>query len=143
MTSISNDTPPSLLHNVRHNKVLHEKILLMTVETADIPTVPREERLKIQKICDNFYRIIVYYGFMDSPNVPAVLTRVTSDELSFKLSEISYFMGRETLLATSRPGMAVWREKIFSFMSRNAQRATAFFRIPAGQVIEIGMHVEL
>lgn len=143
MTSISNDTPAALVHNTRHNKVIHERVIFMTVETQDVPHVPREERYVLTHLDDHFYRINVSYGFMDSPNVPAVLTRCTAAELDLKLSEITYFMGRETLLATGRPGMAIWRERLFSFMSRNAQRATAFFKIPAQQVMEIGMQVEL
>jgi KUP system potassium uptake protein len=143
MTSVSDDTPAALVHNVRHNKILHERVILMTVETMDVPHVPREERYEISRMNEDFYRIVVRYGFMDSPNVPAVLTRCANGELDIKLSEITYFLGRETLLATGRPGMAIWRERMFSFMSRNAQRATAFFRIPTNQVIEIGMQVEL
>jgi KUP system potassium uptake protein len=143
MTSSTAGAPPALVHNVKHNKVLHETVALMTVTTAEVPYVPREERFKIEQLASGFYTIAVSYGFMDTPNVPAVLLRCDTPQLRLDLSEVTYFLGRETVLATSRPGMAIWRENLFSIMSRNAQRATAYFRIPPSQVVEIGIQIEL
>ena len=143
MTSTLGVAPPSLVHNLKHNKVIHETVALMTVSTTEVPHVPREERFKLRRVSESFYTIAIVYGFMDTPNVPAVLMRFDSPDLKLDVSQVTYFLGRETVLATSRPGMAIWRERIFSFMKRNAQRATTYFRIPPSQVMEIGLQVEL
>ena len=102
------------------------------------------ERVRVQRIAENIYRVTLTYGFMDDPDVPKALQRVPKDQpLRIDSSETTFFLGLETLLSTARPGMARWREKLFAYMSRNARRATAFFRIPPDRVVEIGMHVEL
>ncbi|MCM2281097.1 MAG: potassium transporter Kup [Bdellovibrionaceae bacterium] len=136
-------TPPALTHNVKHNKVLHQTTVVLTVLTKEIPHVRGQDRVFVEKVADDFYRVIAHYGFMDSPNVRDVLERCRAAGLDLRLEDITFFLGRETLIASSNPGMAIWRENLFSFMSRNAQRATAFFNIPADQVIEVGMQVEL
>ena len=136
-------TPPAMLHNTRHNKVLHEKVVILTVVTKDIPSVAAVDRVKIEKIESSFYRVIAKYGFMDIPDVMEIVDRLHEVGMKAQLKDMTFFLGRETLIATSRPGMAIWREHLFSFMSRNAQRATAFFNIPANQVIEVGIVVEL
>ena len=143
MTSALDGVPPALLHNLRHNKVLHEQVVLMTVQTREVPYVPREERYQVVQVSPGIFTMTVHYGFMDTPNVPAVLLRCDAEHIKFDASEVTYFLGRETVLATSRPGMAIWREKLFSFMSANAQRATTYFQIPSTQVVEIGLQVEL
>jgi KUP system potassium uptake protein len=143
MTSALDGVPPALLHNLRHNKVLHEQVVLMTVQTQEVPYVPREERYQVVQVSPGIFTMTVRYGFMDTPNVPAVLLRCDAEHIKFDASEVTYFLGRETVLATSRPGMAIWREKLFSFMSANAQRATTYFQIPSTQVVEIGLQVEL
>jgi KUP system potassium uptake protein len=136
-------TPPALRHNVKHNKVLHETVLLLSIDTAEVPHVPAAERLEIEQVGEGFWRVIATYGFMDEPNVPELLGQVHHSELVINESEISYFLGRETLLATGKPGMALWRERLFTWMSRNAQTATAFFNLPPDRVIELGVQVEL
>ena len=103
----------------------------------------RKERLRVERLSGGFLRIIARYGFMEDPDVPAVLRRAQSEGLEFKLMETTFFLGRETLLPSKRPGMALWREKLFSFLSKVSQRATAFYRIPPNRVIEIGLQVEL
>ncbi len=143
MTSTLEYIPSALLHNVRHNHVLHENVILMTVTTAEVPHVPRDERFQLNRLGDGFYSLAVRYGFMDTPNVPAVLMRCECEILKLDLEHVTYFLGRETVLATTRPGMAVWREGLFAFMSRNAQRATAYFKIPSQQVVELGIQVEI
>ena len=143
MTSALDGVPPALLHNLRHNKVLHEQVVLMTVQTLEVPYVPREERYQVLHVSPGIFTMTVHYGFMDTPNVPAVLLRCDAEHIKFDASEVTYFLGRETVLATSRPGMAIWREKLFSFMAANAQRATTYFQIPSTQVVEIGLQVEL
>jgi KUP system potassium uptake protein len=136
-------TPPALRHNVMHNHILHEKVVILTIETADAPRVRAADRLEIEEIGEGFYRIAIRYGFMDQPNIPRDLQRLQLAALPFQENNISYFLGRETLLPTSKPGLARWREKLFVIMSRNAQRATVYFRIPPERVIEIGVEVEL
>jgi KUP system potassium uptake protein len=144
MTSATQGVPPPLLHNLQHNKVLHRQVVLLTVQTADVPHVASGECATIERLADDFFRVTLRYGYMDQPDVPAALAALPdASALRIDPGDVTYFLGRETLLATERPGMAIWREKLFGRMARNAERATAFFRIPPAQVIEIGMQVEL
>lgn len=136
-------TPPALVHNVKHNKVLHEKVLILTVLTEEIPYVKEKARLKIDKVVDGVFKLEAHYGFMETPDVMDLMEKIRGTGLKFEIPDITFFVGRETLIASETPGMAIWREHIFAFMARNAHRATAFFNIPADQVIEVGMQVEL
>jgi KUP system potassium uptake protein len=128
---------------LKHNKVLHEQVILFTILTEDVPHVELKERAEITPLGHGFYRINAHYGFMEDPNVPHVLLLARSAGLDLQMVETTFFLGRETLIATKKPGMAMWRERLFVFMARNAQRATAFFRIPPNRVIEIGRQIEL
>lgn len=143
MTANFGITPPALLQNVTHNQVLHDNIVLFTISTKPVPHVPDSERVQVKFIGDNFYTVIVHYGFMDNPNVPEALQLCSQHGLLIESKRTIFFLGRETLIATHRPGMAIWREHLFAFMSRNAQRATDYFQIPSNQVVEIGTVVEL
>jgi len=143
MTGSPAGTPITLLHNLEHNKVLHEKVVLLTVTTADIPQVPADDRVSVEPLGENFFRVTLVYGFIEEPNVPAALAEAREQGLRIDPKTTTYFLGRETLLATRRPGMAVWRERLFVLMSRNAMRATAFFRIPSDRVVELGLQLEL
>lgn len=146
MTANFGITPPALLQNATHNQVLHENIVLFTIATKPIPHVPSEERVKVDAIGNNFFTVVVHYGFMDSPNVPEALALCNDGNehgLTIDLDKTIFFLGRETLIAAHRPGMAIWREHIFTFMSRNAQRATDYFQIPSKRVVEVGTVVEL
>lgn len=136
-------TPPALRHNVKHNKVFHETVIILSVETAEAPHVPDEARFTIEQIGEGFWRITATYGYMEEPNVPRVLSEIRHPDLKITESEVSYFLGRETLLATSAHGMAIWREKLFMWMSRNAQSATHFFNLPPDRVLEVGVQIEL
>jgi KUP system potassium uptake protein len=136
-------TPPALVHNLAHNKVLHEKVVFLCVVFEEVPYVPQSERIKVEALGKSFYSVTARYGFMQDPNIPFVLEQCKTHGLDIVVSGTTFFLGRETLLATERPGMARWREKLFSLMSRNAARATAFFRIPPEQVFEVGVQVEL
>ncbi|MES2856590.1 MAG: potassium transporter Kup [Bdellovibrionota bacterium] len=136
-------TPPAMVHNVKHNKVLHTLVVVLTVTTKDIPTVTPENRIRVEKIDECIYRVVARYGFSDSPDVMEIIAGMKLAGLKMEVADITFFLGRETLIASETPGMAIWREHLFSFMSRNAQRATAFFNIPADQVIEVGIQVEL
>jgi KUP system potassium uptake protein len=143
MTSNSDGTPPTLLHNLEHNKVLHERIILLTVVTVDAPTVAPEDRITVTPLQQGVFRARVAYGFTENPDVPAALAQAAFAGRPIVLADTTYFVGTETLLATDRPGLPLWRERLFVLMSRNALRATAFFRIPPERVVELGMQVEL
>lgn len=136
-------TPPALLHNIKHNRVLHERVILLTVTTEEIPQVPREERLQIDTLGKGFYRVIARYGFLESPEVPELMELCREQGLDMKIMSTTFFLSRETLLPSRKPGMMRWREMLFALMLRNAQRPTEFFRIPANRVVELGMQVKL
>src|SRR5881296_2503567 len=136
-------TPPALVHNLTHNKVLHERVVFLTMVTHDVPHVPPVERVTVKAIGKGFYSVIARYGFMDDPDIEDVLAACQVKSLDIPIAGTTFFLGRETLVASDRPGMAQWRESLFAFMSRNALRATAFFKIPADQVCEVGAQVEL
>ena len=143
MTGSGAGVPPTLLHNLRHNKVLHANVVLLTVITEEIPEVPDARRVDIEPLGLGFFRVTLRYGFVEEPDVPAAIALARGRGLPIDKDDITYFLGRETLLATATGGMATWREGLFSLMSKNAMRATAFFRIPPERVVELGMHVEL
>jgi len=135
--------PPAMFHNVKHNKILHEKIVILTILTKEVPHVKPEDRVDVQQLGDGFYRVRAHYGFMSSPDISDILKSCRAKGFEFDFDKITFFLGRETLIASPRPGMAIWREHLFSFMSKNSQRATQFFNIPPDQVIEVGIQVEL
>lgn len=143
LSSNPEGVPNTLLHNLRHNKVVHEQVVLLTVLTEDIPRVVDANRVQVQGMGHNFYRIIAHYGFMEDPSIPAILDLSAQQGLQFNLMDTTFFLGRETLIPTPRPGMALWRETLFVSMSRNAARAMDFFRIPHTRVVELGTQVEL
>ena len=135
--------PPSLLHNLKHNHVLHARVVLLTVETEPIPHVPPEMRIEVTDLSHGFYRILLHYGFMDEVDIPAELATITAAGEPFKPMETSYFLARQTLIASSRPGMAIWREKLFASLVRNSESAMEFFKLPSNRVIELGSQVEI
>ena len=143
MTGSGAGVPPTLIHNLRHNKVLHANIVLLTVTTEDVPHVSRERAIELEPLSAGFFRVTLRYGFMEEPGVPEAISDARARGLPIDKDDITYFLGRETLLPANHPGMAPWREKLFALMSRNAMRATAFFRIPPERVVELGMQVEL
>ena len=143
MYGSTDGTPPALIHNLAHNKVLHEKIVFVTIQTEDVPHVAPQERVTVRRLGKGFHGVLARYGFMDDPDIEDVLVACKTQQLDIPIAGTTFFLGRETLISTERPGMARWRERLFAFMSRNAVRATAFYQIPAEQVYEVGAHVEL
>jgi len=143
LTSTANRVPHALLHNLKHNKVLHERVVFLTIVTRDIPRVPARERVAIQDLGCNFWQIRADFGFTEDPEVPALLEACGRRGFEFDMMDTSFFVSRETLIATATPGMALWRERVFVSMSRNAVKATDFFRIPSNRVVELGTQVEL
>jgi KUP system potassium uptake protein len=144
MTSSASGVPHALLHNLKHNKVLHERIMLLTVRIEDVPYVSEEKRLEVNDYSAGFYRVILRYGFMDEINVPAALGNVEQCGAKYKAMDTSFFLARQTLIPSSRrPGMAIWRERLFVWMLRNSESAMEFFKLPTNRVVELGSQVEI
>ncbi len=136
-------TPTALLHNLKHNKVLHDQVILLTMATEEIPEVAKKERVRVESLGKGCYRITARYGFLQGPSVPDVIENARAQGLDLNIMKTTFFLGRETLFASKKPGMALWRERLFAAMSRNALRPTDFYRLPPNRVIELGMQVEL
>jgi KUP system potassium uptake protein len=143
MTSTPEGVPHALLHNLKHNKVLHERIMLLTVKIANVPYVDAENRCMIEDVGQGFHRVVIKYGFMEEPDVPGALKAITSCGPEFRMIDTSFFLARQTLLPSSRPGMAIWREKLFAWMLNNSESAMEFFRLPTNRVVELGSQVEI
>ena len=143
MTTSMTGVPHALLHNLKHNKVLHERVMLLTVRIEDVPFVIGDRRIETKDQGAGFFRIILRYGFMEEIDVPAALSRVKQCGPQFKMMDTSFFLARQTLIASSRPGMAIWREKLFAWMLRNAESAMEFFKLPTNRVVELGSQVEI
>ena len=144
LTAQKEVVPHALMHNLKHNKVLHERNVFLTVETLSVPVAPKDKRLKIEPIGDNFYRVLVRFGFVEIPDVPLALMR-SCDEggTYFDPMDTTYFASRETIVAGAHRGMVIWRDKLFAMMHRNAAPATNFFRIPGNRLVELGAQVEI
>ncbi|MNK08094.1 potassium transport protein Kup [compost metagenome] len=149
MSGDPNGVPAPLLHNLKHNKVLHQRVALLTIQTKEVPFVNKKDRVVIQEVVPNFYRIVAHYGFMETPKMKHILEACRERDINFNVNDITFVLGRETIIASKGPapggasGMSHWRERLFAVMSKNAQRPTAFFRIPPNQVIEVGIQVEI
>jgi KUP system potassium uptake protein len=144
MNSGSSGTPSALLHNIKHNKVLHERVVVLTVQIADVPYVEEADRFTISDLGNGFYRVILHYGFMEETDIPTALGRLdTICGGPFEMMQTSFFLSRQTLLSADKPGMAIWREKLFAWMMRNAATPMEFFRLPTNRVVELGSQVEI
>jgi KUP system potassium uptake protein len=143
MTGDRDIAPGALLHNLKHNKVLHERVVFLTVKVEDVPFVSDDERVEIKDLGKNFFRVLTRYGFMQQPDIPAALALCTKAGLPFEMMETTFVLGRETVIPTALPGMAIWREHMFAWMMRNATSANDFFRIPANRVVELGSQIEI
>ncbi|MDB5720535.1 MAG: Low affinity potassium transport system protein kup [Alphaproteobacteria bacterium] len=135
--------PPALLHNMKHNKVLHERIIILTVRVEDIPYVDPEGRVTSESLGEGFFRMIVRYGFMEEPDIPASLGQSRQCGREFRMIETSFFLGRQTLIPSKQPGMAIWREHLFAWMVRNAESAMEFFKLPVNRVVALGSQMEI
>jgi len=142
MTSDESGAPVVLLHHLKHNKVLHDQVVLLSVLTADVPEVPVQERVNVEPLGEGFYRVIARYGFMQQPNVPSIFPQCAPLGVKLRPADTSYFLGREQLIPTGRSKMARWQKKLFVIMSRNAQSATQFFGLPPNRVVELGAQIE-
>jgi KUP system potassium uptake protein len=138
LTSDPDMTPVALMHNLKHNKMLHEKNVILTVETVESPHVPEAERITIEPIDDDFKKVRVAYGFMESPNLPRALAQCKRLGLKFDIMSTSFFLGRRSLVSAAHSGMPMWQDKLFIFLMKNAANPTEFFKIPPGRVVELG-----
>jgi KUP system potassium uptake protein len=143
MSAQPKGTPPALAHNLRHNKVMHESVVVLTITTQPVPYVSGDDQVQVRSLGDRVYYVAIRYGFMQDPNVPNALQLARDRGVAIDHDDVTYFLGRETILVTQKRGMAMWREKLFVLMARNAVRATAFFRLPADRVVELGVQVEM
>ncbi|MDB5376035.1 MAG: potassium transporter Kup, partial [Rubritepida sp.] len=144
MTGQADYLPGALLHNLKHNKVLHERVLFVTVRNEDVPSIGQDRRAEVTDLGGDIHRIILCYGFQESPNIPRELERLASEGLiTFETMQASYFLGRETIVAATVPKMARWQQWLFTLLSRNAVPATEFFKIPSDRVVELGVRVAI
>jgi KUP system potassium uptake protein len=141
MTSNRDGTPPALLMNFIHNRVVHQHVILLTLVTEEIARVADEERVTLEMMDNGFCRVVGRFGFLEDPDVPKFLRLARIPD--YMPEYTTFFLGRETVIPTKRPGMALWREKLFAVMSRNAQPATAFFNLPPDRVVEMGSQIAI
>ena len=145
MTARPEGAPPILVHHLTHNKVLHERVVLLTVSTVDVPTVDPASAISVEKLANGFWRVVAKFGFMEAPDVPSALERARDLGFEWRIEDTTYYLAHLTLFthSTSRLGMMAWRDKLFVFLSRNARRATNYFQIPPDRVVEIGIQLEI
>ncbi|CAD7335378.1 potassium transporter Kup [Sphingomonadales bacterium 56] len=143
LSSTTEGVPPALLHNVKHNRILHERNIILTVRTEDVPHLPYDGRTSAEDHGAGFYRLILRHGFMENVDVPAAMKAVRDCGGPIGVADTSYFLSRETLVPSSRPGMAIWRERLFAWMVRNAESPMAFFKLPTNRVVELGSQLEI
>ena len=143
MASSAAGVPSALLHNIKHNKVLHERVIVLTVLVEDVPFVSETKRVELRDLGEGFYRMTLHYGFLEETDIPAALAAADMCGGKFEMMQTSFFLSRQTLIASKQPGMAIWREKLFAWMLRNAATAMEFFKLPTNRVVELGSQVEI
>jgi KUP system potassium uptake protein len=141
LTGDPNSAPTSLMHNLKHNRVLHERNIILTIKTEDVPRVPRHERIEIERVADTFVRVIAHYGFMETPSVPKILELCRRKDLNIDISATSFFLSRRSLKTTMKSEMPRWQERLFIWLAGRAEDATEYFRIPSDRVVEVGTQV--
>ncbi|HZV11086.1 MAG TPA: KUP/HAK/KT family potassium transporter, partial [Novosphingobium sp.] len=143
MASTGEGVPSALLHNIKHNKVLHERVVILTVLIEEVPYVAEARRVMVIEVGQGFYKIKLRFGFLEETDVPGSLRGVMVGGEPFEMMKTSFFLSRQTLISSSKPGMAIWREKLFAWMLRNATSAMEFFHLPINRVVELGSQVEI
>ena len=143
MASGTDGMPNVLLHHVKHNKVLHKQVVLLSIVTQNIPFAIGNHSLVVRELGHGFFRVVANVGFMQQPNVPKILARCEKHGLSRHASDTTYYLGRQTLLTTGDAPMARWRKMLFSFLARNSRPPTSFFNLPPNRVVELGLQIEL
>jgi KUP system potassium uptake protein len=143
MTSDVGGAPPVMLHHLKHNKMLHERVILMSIQTEEVPVVADANRLERSDLPLGFHVVTAHYGFMESPDVPKLLQLLTEQGLRVRVADTSFYLGRETILASGTSKFARWRKRLFILLSRNAQSAATFFNLPPNRVVELGAQIQL
>jgi KUP system potassium uptake protein len=144
MSAAADSIPSALLHNIKHNQVLHERVIILTVQVEEIPHVEEADRIEIADCGEGFFRIVLHYGFMEEPDIPRDLARIDRCGPKFNMMATSFFLGRQKLIASAkRPGMALWREHLFGWMMKSSESAMEFFKLPTNRVVELGSQVEI
>ena len=141
LTGDPSSAPTSLMHNLKHNRVLHERNIILTIKTEDVPRVPRHERIEIDRVADTFVRVIAHYGFMETPSVPKILEHCRRKDLNIDIAATSFFLSRRSLKTTIKSEMPAWQERLFIWLAGRAEDATEYFRIPSDRVVEVGTQV--
>jgi KUP system potassium uptake protein len=141
LTSDPEIAPAALLHNMKHNKVIHEKNVVLTVETMDRPRATQSERVRIEPVGFGFYRVVMRFGYMETPNIPRTLTLLKREGFKFDIMSTSFFLSRRSIRPAAHSGMPLWQDRIFITLAKNANDATDFFQIPTGRVVEVGTQV--
>ena len=141
LTSDPETAPAALLHNLKHNKVLHEKNVILTIKTVDYPRVNDDERVRIDHLGDSFWRVEMTYGYMESPNIPRGLAILRKQGFKFDIMATSFFLSRRSIRPAAHSGMPLWQDKLFIWLAKTATDATDFFQIPTGRVVEVGTQV--
>jgi KUP system potassium uptake protein len=135
--------PRAMLHNLKHNRVLHAQVILLTVEGSFVPVVPEANRVQVTVLADGVWRVVGRFGFMEDPDVPALLRAATQHGVPWQAIDTTYFLGHETIVDSANPALSTWQARLFGLMVRNARSATSFFRLPPNRVVELGVQVEL
>jgi KUP system potassium uptake protein len=144
LSTSADSIPAALLHNLKHNQVLHERVLILTVKVEEIPHVAAERRVEVHEAGHGFYRVVLHYGFMEEVDVPRDLARIRTCGSPFSMMSTSFFLGRQKLIASRRaPGMALWREKLFAWMLKSSESAMEFFKLPTNRVVELGSQLQI
>lgn len=143
LASSNSSVPTALLHNIKHNKVVHERVVVLTIQVNEVPYVDQSQRVELKQLTNGFFRLVLHYGFMEETDIPKALKQVDIGGEPFDMMTTSFFLSRQTLLPSVRPGMALWREKLFAWMLRNAASPMEFFRLPTNRVVELGSQVEI
>ena len=143
LSASSDMIPAALLHNLKHNQVLHERVLILNVKVEDIPHVPAEKRVEVHPAGHGFYRVVLHYGFMEEVDIPRDLANIETCGAPFNMMSTSFFLGRQKLIASRKAGMALWREKLFALMLKSSESAMEFFKLPTNRVVELGSQLQI
>jgi KUP system potassium uptake protein len=143
LTADATSTPPAFLHNLKHNKILHERIIILQVDTMDVPRVPEAKRVEVERLGKGFYSVVARYGFMEQPDVPRDLLALAERGVPVDPMRTSYFVGRNSFVAAARPLLPRWQEKLFLVLARLASNAGDFFQLPHNRVVELGSRIEI
>jgi KUP system potassium uptake protein len=143
LSASSNSIPSALLHNLKHNQVLHERVVILTVKIEEVPYVSAAKRLEVHDAGQGFFRVVLHYGFMDEVDIPRDLAEFRGGGIDFHPMSTSFFLGRQKLIPSKRPEMALWREKLFSKLMQSSESAMEYFKLPTNRVVELGTQIEI